>query len=115
MLRAAQLWTIRDYVGQRCHNIAKTIEGQALFEEYRGAKRRSGSLNRQMWWQQEMELEEDNNGHFYDAAGNEVRAERVQRRGILPTPLLDPRERYIDRPDADEAPETFNRGVDLDE
>ena len=62
MLRAAQLWTIRDYVGQRCHNIAKTIEGQALFEEYRGAKRRSGSLNRQMWWQQEMELLEEENG-----------------------------------------------------
>ena len=61
-----------------------------------------------------MELEEDDDDHFYDAAGNEVRAERVQRRGDLSSPLLDPRERYMDRSDADEAPETFTRGVDLD-
>ena len=61
-----------------------------------------------------MELEEDDDGHFYDAAGNEVRTERVQRRGVVPSPLLDPPQLYMDRPDADEASEHFTRGVDLD-
>ena len=61
-----------------------------------------------------MSLEEDDDGRFFDAAGNEVRADPVQRRGVLPTPLLDPRERFMDRPDADAALETFARGVDLD-
>ena len=102
------------YIRRRRHQIAKTIEGRTLLEECRGAERRSGSSSRQYWWKQEMELEEDDDGHFYDAAGNEVRAERVQRRGGLPPPLLDPRERYMDRPDADEASESFTRGVDLD-
>ena len=82
-------------------------------EECRGTERRSGSSSCQYWWQQEMELEEDDDSHFYDAAGIEVGAE-VQRGGILPTPLLDPRERFMDRPKADAASETFARGVDLD-
>ena len=42
-----------------------------------------------------------------------MRADQGQRGGVLPA-LLDPRERYMDRPDADEALETFTRGVDLD-
>ena len=46
----------------------------------------------------------------------EMRWERIRSRGggLLPTPLLDPCERFMDRPDADAAPETFARGVDLD-
>ena len=43
VLRAAQLWTIGDYVGQRHNNIAKTVEGRTLLEEYRGAERKQGS------------------------------------------------------------------------
>ena len=70
-------------------------------------------MSRQYWWQQEMELEEDNDGHFYDAAGNEVGADQGQRGGVLP-PLLDPRERFMDRSDADAVPEDFIRRIDLD-
>ena len=44
---------------------------------------------------------------FYDEAGNEVEADQGQ--GVMP---LDPRKRFMDRPDA--APEYFIRGVDLD-
>ena len=67
-----------------------------------------------MWWQQKMNLEEDNDGRFFDAAGYEVGADPGRRRGVLPTPLLDPRERFMDRPDADAVPETFARGGNLD-
>ena len=67
-----------------------------------------------MWWQQEMSLEEDDDGRFFGVAGHEVGADQVQRWAVLPAPFLDPRERYMDRPDADTAPEPFARGVDLD-
>ena len=60
-----------------------------------------------------MSLEEDDDGHFFDAAGNELGADPVQRGGVLPTPLLGPRECFMDHPNADAAPETFARGVDL--
>ena len=70
-----------------------------------------------MWWQQEMDLEEDDGAdgggqggvfprRFYDEAGNEIEADQGQ--GVMP---LDPRERFMDRSDA--APETFARGVNL--
>ena len=61
-----------------------------------------------------MSLEEDNDGHFYHAAGNEVGTGQVQRGVVLPASLLDPRKRFMDRPDADAAPESFARGVNLD-
>ena len=73
-------------------------------------------MSRQMWWQQEMDLEEDDEGaggrgvfprRFYDEAGNETDA--IQGHGLV---TCDPRERFMDRPDA--APETFTRGIDLD-
>ena len=63
-----------------------------------------------------MGLDEDDEGAgergvfprlFYDEAGNEVDADQGQ--GVL---HLDPRKRFMDRPNA--APENFNRGVDLD-
>ena len=88
------------------------IEGWSLFEEYRGAERRSGSSSRLMWWQQEMNLKEDDDGRIYGAAGNEVGADQGQRGGVLP-PLLDPCERFMDRPNADAAPEDFIRRIDL--
>ena len=66
------------YIHRRRHHIAKTIEGPTLLEECRGAERRSGSSSHQFWWQQEMDLEEDEEGAdgrgvfpclFYDEAG----------------------------------------------
>ena len=64
-----------------------------------------------------MDLEEEDEGaggrgvfprRFYDEAGNEVGADQGQGVGYL-----DPRERFMDRPDA--APDTdFVREVDLD-
>ena len=114
MLAAARLRPVATYIRWRRHHIATTIEGRDLLEEFRGAERRNGSSSRQMWWQQEMSLEEDGDGRFFDAAGNEVGADQVQRGGVLPAPLLDPCERFVDRPDADTAPEPFTRGVGLD-
>ena len=76
-------------------------------------------MSRLFWWQQEMDLEEGDDGAdgggrggvlprlFYNEAGNEVDADQGQ--GVL---HLDPRKRFMDRPNA--APENFNRGVDLD-
>jgi hypothetical protein len=43
---------------------------------------------------------------------HEVGADQGQRGGVLPPPLMVPRKRYMDRPDA--APGAFARGVDLD-
>ena len=63
-----------------------------------------------------MELEEDDEGaggrgvfprRFYDEAGNET--DGIQGHEVI---ARDPRERFMDRPDA--APETFTRGIDLD-
>ena len=77
-----------------------------------------------MWWQQEMTLEETDDGHFYDAAGNEVRADSGRRReregvplpsgGAPPQPHRDPRERHMDRPVREPDAEDFARGVYLD-
>ena len=88
------------YIRRRRNHIAKVIEGRSLLEECRGAERRSGSSSRQMWWQQEMDLEEDDAGaggqgvfprRFYDEEGQEI----------------------LEPPDA--APEDPNRDSDLDE
>jgi hypothetical protein len=89
VLRAACLRTIKDYVGQQRHSIAKTIEGRTLLEEYMGAERKQGSPSRQYWWEQEMELMEEEDGVnggtqgvfprlFYDEAGNKVGADQGQ-------------------------------------
>ena len=56
VLRAAQLRTSGYYIGQRRHNIAKTIEGRTLLKECRGADRKQGSPSRKYWWEQEMEM-----------------------------------------------------------
>ena len=51
-------------------------------------------MSRLMWWQQEMNLEEDDDGRFYDKAGNEVGADQVQRGGVFyppPCPTPGPR------------------------
>jgi hypothetical protein len=42
--------------------IAKIMEGWALLEEYMGAERKSGSPIYQIWWEQEMDLEEKEGG-----------------------------------------------------
>ena len=69
-----------------------------------------------MWWQQEMDLEEDDEGaggrgifprRLYDEAGNETDG----RQGNV-IAARDPRERFMGRPDA--APENFTWGLDLD-
>ena len=72
-----------------------------------------------MWWQQEMTLADDDDGHFFDSAGNEVRADAGRRsesrgRHVPPQSLRDPRERHMERPVRDTATEDFVRGVDLD-
>ena len=101
------------------HSITTTIKDRALLEERRGAKRRSGSLSHLLWWQQEMDLEEENDGAdggerggvfpclFYNEAGNEVDADQGQ--GLI---NLDSRKRFMNYPTA--APDDFNRGVNLD-
>ena len=61
-----------------------------------------------------MSLEEDDDGRFFDATGREVGTDQVQRGAERPAPLLNPRERYMDRPDVEAAPEPFARQVDLD-
>ena len=99
VLAAARLQTVATYMRRRRNHIAQVIEGRPLLEECRGAERRSGSSSRQMWWQQEMDLEGDDEGagqgvfprRFYDEAGNEV----------------------IDHPDA--TPEDPDRNRNLDE
>ena len=97
-------------------NHGKLKMSEFLAKPYSEAERRSDSSSRQMWWQQEMDLEEDDEGaggrgvfpcRFYDEAGNETDGNQGQ--GVM---HLDPRERFIDRPDA--APEAFTRGIDLD-
>jgi len=101
------------YIRRRRHQ----IEGRTLLEECRGAERRIGSLSRQYWWKQEMDLEEDDEGaggrgvlprRFYNEAGNET--DTTQGHGLI---TRDPHEHFMDRPEA--APDTdFVRGVDLD-
>ena len=49
VLREARLWPIGEYVARRRHNIAKTIEGRSLLEEYRRAERKRGSPPRHFW------------------------------------------------------------------
>jgi hypothetical protein len=90
VLRAARLKTIEEYVGRRGSNIAKTIEGRPLLVECRGAERKRGSTSRQYWWEQEMDLRDEDDGAdggggqgvfprlFYDEAGNEVGADQGQ-------------------------------------
>ena len=117
VLAAARLRPMATYIHRRRHQIAKTIEGRALLEECRGAERRSGSSSRHMWWQQEMDLAEDDEGaggrgvlprRFYYEAGYET--DGNQGHGLV---TRDPHERFMDHPDA--APEEdFVRGVDLD-
>ena len=62
VLTAARLRPVATYIRRCRHHIAKTIEGRAILEECRGAERRSGSSSCHMWWQQEVDLEEDDEG-----------------------------------------------------
>ena len=59
VLAAARQQPVATYIRRRRSNIAKTIEGRSLLEEYRGAERRPGSPPRIFWWEQEMGLAED--------------------------------------------------------
>jgi hypothetical protein len=70
VLRAVRRRTVGDFIALRRHNIAKTIELRILLEECR-KKRKRGSPPCQFWWEQVMELEEeDGDEGFFLSWGN---------------------------------------------
>ena len=59
VLQAAGLRPIADYIAKRRANIAQTIEGRKLLKECQGAERRRGSPPHLMWWNQDLDFNEE--------------------------------------------------------